>query len=88
MTYGGGVVSLNLRTEEFGSFGPGVVAVRCSSNREVDEAHERAMAAGATVFHDLGTSFIAYNFTIADPDGNLFWFHHETGPLDELRGAS
>lgn len=88
VAFAGGVVSLNRRTQEFMELGTSSVAIRCKSAAEVDELYARAIEIGADVFHSLDDSFVARQFTLKDADGNVFWFHFETGALDDLRAKA
>lgn len=80
-----GLLSLNHKHAEYSGLGPAGVALRCDERGEVDAIHERAVAAGLEFFRPLEESFVAYGFTVKDAEGNLYWFHCETGNLDALR---
>lgn len=52
----------------------GAVNLTAESREQVDEVYARALAAGATVMQPLeDTSYGSHAFTLADPEGNLWY---------------
>ncbi len=56
------------------SYRHGSVNLTAESREQVDEIYARALAAGATVMQPLeDTSYGSHAFTLADPEGNLWY---------------
>ncbi|MEM7000281.1 MAG: VOC family protein [Pseudomonadota bacterium] len=80
-----GRVSINVKSAQYAGAGPAGIAVRVAENAEVDRLFALATGQGAEIVQNLLDSPVAYSFTAADPDGNSWWVHAETGFLDQLR---
>ncbi len=76
MAYGGAVVmfaTAEVGREPFRSVPPGNALVYCATD-EIDVLYERAQEAGAEVALELMESEISRDFTLRDPEGNLWAF--------------
>ena len=78
-------LSLNLVRAPYDGFGPAVQALQVADKETVDSYHTRCVGDGASIVQGPEQSPVAYSFTVADPDGNHWWIHAETGLLNELR---
>ncbi|MEM9744346.1 MAG: VOC family protein [Pseudomonadota bacterium] len=78
-------LSLNRRRTPYDEVGPTVLGLRYGDRETVERLYARALDWGLPIAMALTESSVAWSFTVADPDGNHWWVHAETGMLDELR---
>jgi len=78
-----GKVSINIANGR--TIGPSGLSLRVDDRARVDDIHQRAVDAGASITQGPEESMVAYSFTATDPDGNEWWVNAETGFLDKLR---
>lgn len=81
-----GKVSINIDRGD--NMGPSGLSLRVDDRQIVDQIHQQAVAAGASITQGPEESRVAYSFTATDADGNQWWVNAETGFLDELRTDS